>query len=221
MGDIVIEPGETKKLVSQPGPDAAYNITVENADVYMSHDKSRVLGSGKRVRPGDRVTVDNLRGKSLYAKNPPENDENAVLGVNQAGFNLIFQPRPVVGAVRTSAGNEASPANDEDAHEFSLGYDVAANGDAVATLEMPDAAESLVTSVDDASGAFEVVVEFLDAPGGNVLTTRDSDNSGEYEGDSTTDVFVETLPASPHVRVRIRDDSGGANNTLDYSIYAR
>jgi len=215
MGEITIEPGDTKKIVSQPGTDEEYNITVENADVYMAHDKSRAVSSGKRVRPGDRVTVSNLRGRSLYAKNPPGNDENARLEVNEAGFALFFQPRPVVGAVRTSAGAEASPANDEDAWSYGTDVDVS-GGVTTGLIDLPDATEALVVNVDEADDTFEVAVVFTDDEG-TEITRRDSGNKSGFAGNSTTDVFASVEPAAPYAEVEL----SGAATSLDYTVYAR
>lgn len=220
MGEIVIEPGDTKKIVSQPGTDEAYNIGVTNEEVYLSHSSSRTKSEGKLVRPGDRVTIDNLRGKSIYAKNPSDNTETASLNINLAAFNLSWGNRAIIGASLTSSGNEAAPANDDDVHRYDTGVDVN-ESEASETFEAPDAADSVVVSVDDADGSFGVVVEFLDSAGGSVVTSRDKSNNTDYSGDSTTDVLVTVDGiASPFINIRIVDESGAAN-TLDYSVYAR
>jgi len=218
MGEIVLEPGDREKVVSQPGPDAAYNINVAGADVYLSHRSNGIVREGKRVQEGDRTQASNLRGKPLFAKNPGTNSSDAVIHVDQAGFALNFMTRAVIGSVRTNSGDEAAPANDNFVERQGTGVDVNA-ATVTETFIAPDAANNVTVSVDDATGAYSVAVEFLDGDG-NVVTRRDEGNSVAYSGDSTTDVMVTTDLASEQVRVSIEDDSG-ASNTLDYSVYAR
>jgi hypothetical protein len=215
MGEIVLEPGDQQRIVSQPGRDEAYNINVEGATVFLSHRSNGIVREGKRVKAGDRTQASNLRGKPLFAKNPGSNSSEATIEVDQAGFALNFMTRPVVGAVRTTSGNEAAPANDNFVHLVGTGRDVSSNP-VSETFEAPDAADDVLISVDDADNTFEVAVVFEDADG-NEVTRRDSNNSGEYSGSSSTDVFVETLIASPHVTVEV----SGAATSLDYSVYAR
>jgi len=219
MGEIVIAPGETKKIVSQPGSGEEYNITVDGADVWMAHDKSRARSSGKRVRPGDRVTMNNLRGKSVYAKNPGDNDKNATLEVNQAGFNLIFQPRPVVGAVATSSGNEAAPANDNE--EFAAdSLDLDAEGDQTLAFSGVDAAEHL-TALADFENDGHVEVHFTDIDG-NRLTSRVPADNGDYSVSGGGKVYVTPSIASPYVEVELVDDTAdGTTNTADWTVYFR
>jgi len=219
MGEITIEPGDTQKIVSQPGTDEAYNIDVSNADVFMSHNKSRTQGEGKRVRPGDRVTLDNLRGKSVYAKNPSENTENASLNVNRAGFNLTFEPRPVVGAVRTSSGSEAAPANDnEEYHADRL--DIDAEGDQTVVFGDVDAAENLTGLVEFETDG-HVEVHYLDNDG-NRTTSRTPAENSDYSVTGGGDVYVEPGVAAPYVAVDIIDDSAaGTANTASWTVYFR
>jgi len=218
MGEVVLAPGESEKIVSQPGRDEAYNINVDGAEVYLNHSSNGIVREGKRVQPGDRTTAHNLRGKSLYAKNPAQNDRDATVQVDMAGFALDFMTRPVVGAVRTNSGDEAAPANDNFVLRQDTGVDVNASAVSEAFIA-PDAADTVTVSCDDATGAYSVAVEFLDGDG-NVVTRRDDANGSGYAGDGSTDVFVTTDLAAEECRVVIEDDSG-ASNTLDYSIYAR
>lgn len=218
MGEIVLEPGDSKKIVSQPGREEAYNINVEGAEVYLSHRSNGIVREGKLLQPGDRTQATNLRGKPLHAKNPGSNSSDATIQVDQAGFALNFMTRPVVGAVRTNSGDEAAPANDNFVLRQGTGVDV--NADTVTEkFVAPDAADTVTVSVDDAVGAYSVAVEFLDGDG-NTVTRRDENNSVAYSGDSTEDVFVTVDLAAEQARVKIEDDSG-ASNTLDYSVYAR
>ena len=96
MGEIILSPGDKQKIVSQPGRDEAYNIIVRDADVYLNHRPNGIVREGKRVSANDRAQAHNLRGKSLYAKNPSRNDTDAVVEVDQAGFALNFMTRNVV-----------------------------------------------------------------------------------------------------------------------------
>lgn len=215
MGEIALEPGETEKVVSQPGADDAYNIGVSGADVWLSHNESRARQDGQRVRPGDRVTVDNLRGKPLYVKNPPENSDDATVSVNPAGFNLIFQPRAVQASVQASETNEAAPRTDDFVHRHATGADPSST--VTETFDAPGRADLVTVHTDDADASFDVEVRFLDPADDSVITARTPNENSNLEGSSTTQVFTRVAIASPRVEVRLT----GAATSVDYSIYAR
>jgi len=113
MGEIIIEPGDTQKIVSQPGPSKAYNLSVTGADVFLSHNSSRTVAEGDPVRLGDRVKLRNLNGQSVYAKNPPENTTNAVLTLSEAGFDVLYQVRESLADVVDAGGERAPPATSD------------------------------------------------------------------------------------------------------------
>lgn len=71
--------------------------------------------------------------------------------------------------------------------------------------------DTVAVAVDDAGGSFHVEVRFQDG-NGNTIVTRDDDNSSQFSGDGSTDVFVDVELAAPQVEVAVVDDSGGANN---------
>lgn len=218
MGEITLEPGQTEKIVSQPGRDEAYNINVLGAKVYLGHRSNGLVREGKPVKAGDRTQASNLRGKPLYAKNPATNSDDATIEIDQAGFALSFMARSTQATVQANSNNEAAPSTDDFIERQDTNVDVNAST-ATEKFIAPGRADNVTVSVDNADGSYSVAVEFLDGDG-NVVTRRDENNDSAYSGDGTTDVMVTTDLASEQVRVEIEDDSG-ASNTLDYSIYAR
>jgi hypothetical protein len=204
MGDITLTPGETRKIVSQPGPDQSYNIGVTGADVYLSHRKGLVREEGKRVRPGDRVEVANLEGKPLYAKNPSENTSNATLEVSEASFALFFQPRAVQATVQTSETDESAPATDDYTNATASGVDVSNGGTKNVAVTPPGRSDTLSLHV-EGTAAFDVVVTWK--------------NTAETYA-STGDSVKEVLPVyyiDGDIDIDITDTSGGSN-TVDYDI---
>jgi len=128
MGQIDLDPGARKKIISQPGADERYNLDVEGADVFLSHRKGLEKQEGKRVRPGDRVTVENLQGKPLYALNPRANSAPATLSINEAAFGLIFQPRAIQATVQSGPQEEATPATDNFTEATGSAVDISNGG---------------------------------------------------------------------------------------------
>lgn len=221
MATNAIEPGETALLI--PSDDETeYYATLTGASVQLGRTEAQAENDA-RSRPGpagDRGELRAEENEEVWVHNPPTNEKTAWFQLDHNGFFWTREARSVVGGVLTSDDNEASPANDDDVHRYGTAIDVNAS-EVSEAIEAPDAADSVVVSVDDADGAFGVVVEFLDSAGGSVITARDGDNNPDYDGSGSSDVLVTVDGiASPFVRVRITDDSG-ATNTLDYSIYAR
>lgn len=199
MGEITLQPGENKKLVSQPGADASYNIAVTGADVFLSHREGLVVQEGKRVRPGDRVTLENLRGKPVYAKNPSTNADAATLEINQAGFNLIFQPRAVQASVQTNNQDESAPATDDFTEATGSSVSIGSGGSVTETLAPPGRSDQISIHV-EGTASFDVVVTW------NNTSETFSSGSG---------VVKEVLPVyfiSDDIDVQITDTSGGANS---------
>jgi len=106
MGELTLNPGESKKIVSQPDSDEAYNINVKGAEIYVAHRSHGIVREGKHIRKGDRTVASNLRGKPLYAKNPSTNNTTATVEVDQAGFALTFQTRRIVEQPSDAASRE-------------------------------------------------------------------------------------------------------------------
>jgi len=104
MGKITLEPGESEKIISQPGADKAYNVNVEGAQVYLNHRANAITREGKVLKEGDRTVVSNLRGKPIYAKNPSTNQKTATVNVDRAGFSLTFQTRRTTETAKEEAG---------------------------------------------------------------------------------------------------------------------
>jgi len=93
MPEIILKPGESEKIVSQPARGEAYNVRVSGTDVFLSHNSKAIIREGKHVVADDRVKLDNLGGKSIYAKNPNENTGDAAIDISRAAFNIVFNPR--------------------------------------------------------------------------------------------------------------------------------
>jgi len=200
MPEISLAPGESKKIVSQPARDSEYNIDVSNADVYLSHNSRAVKREGKRARPGDRVTLTNLRGKSVYAKNPNENTADVTLDVAKAGFAISFGPRAVVGAVDTGRDDDDAPAASDDYSNFKDSADLA-NGNITASLTPPGRSEQVAMRA-VGSAAFELTLDY----GATTLTFSSDAND-------IVDQVVPVYFADDEIGVTITDTSGGANQT--------
>jgi len=93
MPEIILKPGDSEKIISQPASGEKYNLKVSNVNVYVSHNANAIVNQGTEVEPSDRFDLKNLRGKSIYAKNPPSNTETATLDISEASFDIEFFPR--------------------------------------------------------------------------------------------------------------------------------
>jgi len=131
MPEIILEPGESEKIVSQPERAEEYNLDVSGADVYLSHNPQGTMREGKHLLAGDRATLKNLSGSSIYAKNPPENTENVSIDISRASFNLIFNPRD---SQRDITSNSAESL---DYDSITMNTDVAAGDDQSEVLRPP------------------------------------------------------------------------------------
>jgi hypothetical protein len=204
MGDITLTPGETQKIVSQPGQDQSYNIGVTGADVYLSHREGLVRAEGKRVRPGDRVEVANLEGKPLYAKNPPENTTDATLEVSEASFALFFQPRATQATVETSNDDESAPATDSYENATATGVNIGSGGSTSLAISPPGRSDQISLHV-EGTAAFEVNVDW---------------EATDETYSSSAGVVKEVLPVyyiDGDINITITDTSGGANS-VDFDV---
>jgi hypothetical protein len=209
--------GEPVKVLTdeQAAGDWTFALTGEN--ILLDHSRRDIDTVGRRVTKGDRGRLDELNGVELWALN--DGSQTAELDLSPARFNIEFNPRTVVGGVQTSSSDDEAPASDAFVWTRGTAVDVNAST-ATEAFRAPDRADFVVVSVDDADGSYHVEVAYQESVGGSDVTVRDANNSADYAGDSTTDVFVRTAIASPYVEVRIVDDSG-SQNEVDYSIYAR
>lgn len=212
-----IEPGETKRIVPARSTRQELHLTVTETDVQLGRSEDEAEMYGRPGEAGDRGPLELPPGEELWAHNPvddPNDPKTAMAYLDRDGFFWNREPRAVVGSVRTSSESEASPANDDFRWYYDRGADLTAG--IVHDFRAPDAAEQIVTSVDDADGSVEVAVAFID-PDGNEISRRDSSNSSAYAGDSTTDVFAETAIAADRVAVELTGNATSA----DYSVYCR
>ncbi|WP_318569438.1 hypothetical protein [Salinigranum marinum] len=215
MGDIDIPAGETVKIVNEEQAYDTWKASITGGDILVGHHRQEVKRNGDRIKAGDRVRLSNLGGSALYAYT---DDDGVTVSISEAAVDIDFMVRTVVGSVQADDGSEVAPASAAFVHRQDTAVDV--NASAVSeSFEAPDRADFVVVAVDDADGSFHVEVAFQDDSGTDVVVRDDGDLS-DYAGDSTTNVLVRAAVASPHVQVRIVDDSG-AQNELDYSIYAR
>lgn len=215
MGDIDISAGETKKIVTEEQARDTWKATISGGDILVGHHPRETQRNGDRVKAGDRVQFSDLRGSPLYAY---ADGKDVTVSISEAAVNITFMARTVVGSVQADDGSEVAPASDAFVHREGTAVDV--NASTVSeSFECPDRADFVVVAVDDADGAFHVEVAFQDSDGNDVVV-RDDNNVTDYAGDATTDVLARVAVASPHVEVRIVDDSA-AQNELDYTVYAR
>lgn len=211
-----IEPGETEKIVPSHDTDQELHLTVRGADVKLGRTKDEAEMDGRPGSAGDRGPITVEAGEDLWAFNPDNSPDTkpATLYLDRDGFFWTREPRDVVGSVRTSSDNEASPANDDFRWVYQRDADPSAG--IVEAFRAPDAADTVVVSVDDANDTVEVAVVFLDRDE-QEITRRGPGNSSAYAGGPDSDVFAETVIASDRIAVEIT----GAATSADFTIYAR
>lgn len=210
-----IEPGESKKIVPSADHDQELHLTVQNTDVELGRTESEAEMDGRPGPAGDRGPLVVEEGEDLWAFNPDDGDTKpATVYLDQDGFFWNREPRAVVGSVRTSDDDEASPASDDFRWIYQQDADPSAG--IVEAFRAPDAADTLVVSVDDADDAVEVAVVFLDRDE-QEITRRGPANSSAYVGGPDSDIFAETVIASDRIAVEIT----GTATSADFTIYAR
>jgi len=124
--------------------------------------------------------------------------------------------------VQDKEGTTVPPASGDFAHVSATGHELDSGnggGTVIEAISAPDRAEQVTIHVSGWDGSGHVVLAFQDADG-NDITTRDDGDSSAYGTDGARDVFVTAAVASPHLEVRIVDDSG-ASNVVSYSVYVR
>lgn len=215
MPEIQLAAGQAREVVGEANRGDMYELRVRSGEIRFGRTKQEVA-NGRPYAPGDRGTIE-IRddGESVWAYSA---DGAGTVEVWRSGFDINLFPRTVMGSVQTSDGNEAAPASDAFVERQGKNVDVNASTVREA-FEAPDRADFVVVSVDDATGGFNVAVIFTDGDG-NEVTRRGPGNDPNYSGDATTDVFQRTAVAAGNVTVEIEDSSGAAN-PLDYSIYTR
>jgi hypothetical protein len=119
---------------------------------------------------------------------------------------------------QTSDGRKVAPASDDFRHDYGSGVDVNANP-VDESFRAPDRSDLITIHVDGWDGTGEVAVHWQD-PDGNDVTSRTADDNDAYATDGTTDVWAEVSVASPWFRIEI-EDASGAQNTVNYTVYAR
>jgi len=92
MPELTLSPGESTKIVSQPGPNEAYQLDVINGDVFLSHNPNRTKAEGKLITAGGSGDLRNFRGKSIFAVAP----DGATIRINKQSFSLNLFPREVI-----------------------------------------------------------------------------------------------------------------------------
>jgi len=199
MPELTLSPGESRKIVSQPERGEEYNLHVTGTNVFISHNNRAIRQQGDEVVAGDRVTLDEFRGSSAYAKNPTTNTQDATLNISEASFSITYETRSILGAVRSAFGNKVLPATD-DYSNITKTADLN-NGDISVSLGAPGRAEKVSVRA-EGSAAFDLTVAF-----GNTAVT--------FSGDGSTPVS-ETVPVfylDDQVDITVTDTSGGANDT--------
>jgi hypothetical protein len=219
MPDISVPQQNPTEIISEHQPTGDYEVEVAGSTIR--HDERRTnAAEGPRIRPNVPVRITKHKpGESVYAYAP---DGDATVTVRKTSYSVIREATDVVNGITSALTGEEDdtvpPASDDFVHRFDTGVDVNAS-DAVETITVPKRSDSVTISVDDAAGGFDVSLAFQDGDG-NTLTVRDQNNSSDYSGDGSTDVFVTAPIAAQQVEVTITDTSGAAN-TVDYSIYVR
>jgi len=97
---IELAPGESERVIDSPDPGDEFNVSVAGSDVFASHRSQGIVREGRRLVAGDRVTIDNLRERPVYAKPDPGGAGPAIVEVQREGFNVTFQARATQAAAR-------------------------------------------------------------------------------------------------------------------------
>jgi len=205
MPDITLEPGESQKIVSQPPAGTKYDVAVSNTDVYLSHNSAAIINQGRKVKAGDRVALDDLRGTSVFAKNPSTNTDDVVLNVTEASFNISFQPRGLLPDVGDETAGSAPASSDGYDDATGEAVDIGSGGSTTEVLTPPGRADQVSIHV-EGGAAFDVTVTW--------------NNTSETYSSDTNNNLKEVLPVyyvSDGVDVQITDTSGGTN-TVDYDM---
>lgn len=106
MGTIEIAAGESTKIADPPYDGDAFTVQVDGSDVYLSHNPQSIQREGERVKKNDRIRIDNLRGRPVYALNPSGAANTAVISVNKASFNINFDSPTRIDTVDATRQNQ-------------------------------------------------------------------------------------------------------------------
>jgi hypothetical protein len=214
MGEMVIPPDEVVEIVGAHQASENWKMQVEDANVLLDHNPNSVAQVGDRVKAGDRVILEDLRGDPVYAV--AEGNRPATAYVSRAALSISFQTRDTVGAVQRDDGSAVAPASDSYEWVYGRSVDPSA-GDIVESFEAPDRADWIVIGADDADNSFELEVQFQDENGNEILTVDNNNPDASLAGDSSTDVGEAVRVFGPWVQITL----SGSATAVDFTVYAR
>lgn len=222
MANTTITKGEAFELIAKQDPTGDYELIVgsDGGRVKLGRNPRDALQNGRTILPNQPVRVTKHEvGEQIYGyavgKDTP-------IEIAKTQFSIIREATAIIDSIATgfdeTDNTTAPPRSDNYVWRHDSGVDLnAATVEEV--IEAPNRADFTTIHVDGAEGAYHVEMQFTDA-NGNVVTQRDDGDDSNYAGSSTSDVYLRVATASPHLTVRLVDDSGVAN-TVDYNIYAR
>jgi len=225
MPVIELEPNETKRVIAERDT-TLYLGQVFGASVnfgpseYLAEEEGqkRVAGDEGEIVTGDETELfgHNLSGTETAELRLIENDPD-----DDDGFRFDRNPRDTIAGVLGSDGSASAPRSDDFLERQNIQVPVEADGTVVEEFEVPARADFIHVTVDEATGAHEVAIEFCD-PAGNPVVTFDGDHSEEYVGDPANNSFVVVACRVFASQVRVYfGDLSSATNRLNYCVYAR
>lgn len=214
MGRVEIPADDVVELVGDHQANENWKLQVEDANILVDHSAQQVTQVGDRIKAGDRVRLEDLRGMPVYAT--AEGDQPATAWISRAALNITFMTRDTVGAVQRDDGSAVAPASDSYEWVYGRSVDPSA-GDIVESFEAPDRADWIVIGADDADNSFELEVQFQDENGNEILTVDNNNPDASLAGDSSTDVGEAVRVFGPWVQITL----SGSATAVDFTVYAR
>lgn len=93
---IQIDPGETTTIIGPSDPRGKYSLSVEDENVRVHSVRGQVR-DGEKLRPGEEGELEVHRSDGrIFAHNPTENANTAVMSVRKTNFSLIKRSTTVV-----------------------------------------------------------------------------------------------------------------------------
>lgn len=221
---ITVPVGESVKLIDSSVPDREFEFAVTGNGVRLGRSKATATEeAAKRIFAGDRGELVLDPGESIYAFNddPKDNGQPARVDIEKQGFVLSFQPRSVLATVETtSEDREAPAASDDFVFEGAINRTIPANGSVSVDFQAPDRADD-IGILAEFNSAGEVAVGFAAGDGEPIIASRTAAQDGTYATAGTpAQIYKSVLIVAPHITVTFSDTSG-ANNDVNYAVYAR
>jgi len=207
MTTIELSSGDTDQIIPNDQANREYLMSVSGSSVLIGHSE-RYAKDGTEIKAGDRVSLSNLQGDSLYAYAP---SGAATIEIDEASADVTYMPRSSTANVtRLETVEEvlSSDVSDRSARELgkarledSSGTLIDPATDSAVTSEQPRSVSELSNTSTVSAEAIDPTNSFSATSVPDGMTARVKASSGN--GSAVTVAGAYTLQPGDEVELRV------------------